>query len=69
MPGIVIDPIWVDYAGRGEVEFPKELYRTCCRASYVFQLGEWRRRYRLAAARNDFDMLDRLDREYEMIGA
>lgn len=38
------------------------------RACYVFQLGAWRARRRIAEARNDFDTLDRLDREYELIG-
>ena len=66
--GVVIDPFWVDIAGRGDVEFPPSFYRVCCRASYVFQLGGWRARRRDAEARNDFDALDRLDREYEMIG-
>ena len=66
--GTVIDPFWVDIAGRGDVQFPDGFYRVCCRASYVFQLGEWRRKRREAEARNDFDALDRLDREYEMIG-
>lgn len=66
--GVVIDPFWIDIAGRGDVEFHKDFYRVCCHASYVFQLGDWRRRRRDAEARNDFDALDRLDREYEMIG-
>lgn len=66
--GTVIDPFWVDIAGREEVSFPSAFYAVCCRASYVFQMGDWRRRRREAEARNDFDALDRLDREYEMIG-
>lgn len=66
--GTVIDPVWVDIAGRGDVEFPKDFYRVCCQASPVFQLGDWRRKRREAEARNDFDALDRLDQEYERIG-
>lgn len=66
--GVVIDPFWVDIAGRGDVEFPKDFYRVCCRASATFQMGGWRQRRRAAEARNDFAELDRLDREYEMIG-
>ena len=66
--GIVIDPFWVDIAGRGDHHFPANFYRVCCRASYVFQMGGWRARRRAAEERNDFDALDRLDREYEMIG-
>lgn len=65
--GVVIDPFWVDIAGRDDVEFPAGFYRVCSRASYVFRLGDWRRRRRAAEARNDFDALDRLDREYEML--
>jgi hypothetical protein len=65
---VVIDPIWVDLAGRDEIEYPKDFYRVCCRASYVFQLGGWKARRRDAEARNDFDALDRLDKEYERIG-
>ena len=66
--GTVIDPFWVDIAGRGDVEFPKAFYNVCCHASYVFRLGDWRRRWREAEAKNDFAALDRLDREYEMLG-
>lgn len=66
--GTVIDPFWVDIAGRGDVSFPDGFYRACCRASPVFQLGAWRKRRREAEARNDFDELDRLDRDYERIG-
>lgn len=66
--GTVIDPFWIDIAGRADVEFPKDFYRVCCRASYVFQLGGWRARRRAAEERNDFDTLDRLDQEYERIG-
>jgi hypothetical protein len=67
--GVVIDPFWVDIAGRGDkVKFHEGFYRACCRASPVFQLGDWKRRRRAAEARNDFDALDMLDREYEMIG-
>jgi hypothetical protein len=66
--GTVIDPIWVDLAGRGEVEFPPSFYGACCRASFVFQYGNWKRRWREAEARNDFAALDRLDKEYERIG-
>lgn len=66
--GTVIDPFWIDIAGRGDIDFPKDFYQVCCRASYVFQLGGWRARRRDAEARNDFDTLDRLDRECEMIG-
>lgn len=66
--GTVIDPFWIDIAGRDDIDFQKDFYRVCRHASYVFQLGDWRRRRREAEARNDFDALDRLDREYEMIG-
>lgn len=66
--GVIIDPFWFDLAGRGDNTFPDSFYRVCCRASYVFQLGDWRRRRRDAEARNDFEALDRLDREYELIG-
>lgn len=66
--GTVIDPFWIDIAGRGDVHFDKDFYRVCCHASYVFQLGGWRARRRAAEERNDFEALDRLDREYEMIG-
>lgn len=66
--GVVIDPIWVDFAGRQEIEFPKDFYRVCCQASRVFQLGGWKARHREAEERNDFAALDRLDKEYEMIG-
>lgn len=66
--GTVIDPFWVDIAGRGDVQFPPGFYRACRHASVVFQLGAWRARRRDAEARNDFAALDRLDREYEMIG-
>lgn len=66
--GTVIDPFWVDIAGRGDVSFPKGFYEACCRASPVFQLGAWRKRRRIAEERNDFAELDRLDREYERIG-
>lgn len=67
--GVVIDPFWVDIAGRGDQHFPKDFYRVCCHASYVFQLGDWRRRRRAAEERNDFDALDSLDREYERLGS
>lgn len=66
--GKVIDPFWIDIAGRRDVDFPLPFYTLCCRASYVFQLGDWRRRRREAEARNDFEALDRLDYEYERIG-
>lgn len=66
--GTVIDPLWIDIAGRDDVQFPAEFYRVCCLASLTFQLGHWRARRREAEARNDFRALDRLDREYEMIG-
>lgn len=66
--GSVIDPFWIDIAGRGDHHFKPEFYRACCRASAVFQMGSWLRRRREAEARNDFEALDRLDREYEMIG-
>jgi hypothetical protein len=66
--GTVIDPFWVDLAGRDEATFPSGFYRACCRASPVFQLGDWRRRRREAEARNDFRALDALDQEYERIG-
>lgn len=66
--GTVIDPFWIDIAGRGDIHFQPDFYRVCCRAAYVFQMGDWKRRRREAEARNDFDTLDRLDREYEMIG-
>lgn len=67
--GVVIDPFWIDIAGRGDHHFPPAFYGVCCKASYVFRMGDWHRRRRDAEARNDFDALDRLDREYEMIGA
>lgn len=67
--GTVIDPFWIDIAGRGDVPFPKDFYRVCCHASYVFRLGDWRRRRREAEARNDFRALDILDQEYETIGS
>lgn len=67
--GIVIDPFWIDIAGRGDERFPKDFYRVCCRANATFRLGEWRRRWREAETRNDFEALDRLDREYEMLDA
>lgn len=67
--GVVIDPFWIDIAGRGDHHFPAGFYGACCKASYVFRMGDWHRRRRDAEARNDFDALDRLDREYEMIGA
>jgi hypothetical protein len=66
--GVVIDPFWLDIAGRGDIELPKPFYAVVQRASYVFQLGDWKRQRREAEARNDFDALDRLDRAYEMIG-
>jgi hypothetical protein len=66
--GVVIDPFWIDIAGRGDHEFPKPFYQVCCRASYVFQMGDWQRRRRVAEANKDWDAMDRLDREYEMIG-
>lgn len=66
--GVVIDPFWIDIAGR-DVEYPSAFYRTCCKASYVFRLGDWKRKWREAEARNDFAALDRLDREFESIGA
>lgn len=65
---VIIDPIWIDIAGRcGNHEFDASFYRVCCHASYVFQIGGWRARRRVAEERNDFEALDRLDREYEMI--
>lgn len=66
--GTVIDPFWIDIAGRGDVQFNPDFYRVCRMASVTFQLGDWRRRRREAEARNDFAALDRLDREYERIG-
>lgn len=67
--GVVIDPVWVDQIGRDlDVPFDKDFYRVCCQASYVFQLGGWKARRREAEERNDFAALDRLDRQYEMIG-
>jgi hypothetical protein len=66
--GVVIDPFWIDIASRSDIEVPASFIRTCERASYIFQLGDWRRRRRDAEARNDFAALDRLDREYERIG-
>ncbi len=66
--GVVIDPFWIDIAARGALLIPDSFHRTCERASYVFHMGDWRRRRRDAEARNDFDALDRLDREYERIG-
>lgn len=68
--GTVIDPFWVDIAGRGEEHrFQPGFYAACRRASVTFQMGNWKARHRAAEARNDWDALDRLDREYEMIGA
>lgn len=68
--GVVIDPVWMDLAARGDDFYlPPSLYAKVRLASYTFQLGQWRRKWREAEARNDFAALDRLDREYEMIGA
>jgi hypothetical protein len=66
--GTVIDPRWVDIAGRDEATFPPGFYQVCCRAGPIFQLGDWKRRRRIAEERNDFRELDRLDQEYERIG-
>lgn len=66
--GTVIDPFWVDIAGRGDWNFAPGFYMACRRASPIFQLGDWRRRRREAEERNDFRALDRLDQEYERIG-
>ena len=66
--GTVIDPFWIDITGRDDHEFTADFYRTCCRASGIFQLGEWRAKWRAAEARNDFEAMDRLDRQFEMIG-
>ena len=42
--------------------------RGMAHACYVFQLGGWKKLRREAEARNDFEMLDHLDRAYERIG-
>lgn len=72
----VIDPFALDLMGheKGVVGSGPDclmrpaFYRVIIKASYTFQLGDWRRRRRVAVEKNDFAALDRLDREYEMIG-
>lgn len=73
----VIDPFALDLLGREpgvvgsgpDCIMRPHFYRLMIRAAYVFALGDWRRRRRKAEAENDFQALDRLDHEYEMIGA
>lgn len=73
----VIDPVALDFFGREEGKVGQipdammtpKFYGLICKASYRFQMGDWRRRRRDAEARNDFQALDRLDHEYELIGA
>jgi hypothetical protein len=33
----------------------------------MFAMGEWRRRWRAAEAINDYDLMDRLNRQYDSI--
>ena len=67
--GTVIDPIWLDRATREvDLGIPPMLHAKLRLASITFQLGDWRRKWREAADRNDFAMLDYLDRQFEMIG-
>lgn len=35
---------------------------------YRLELANWRTRWRAAKARKDYDMMDRLDREFEWLG-
>lgn len=58
----VIDPIKLHVQSCGDAG------PVMARACAVFQLGDWRRRWREAQAANDFAALDRLDRQFEMIG-
>jgi len=62
--GIVINPIRLHQ----DQELSGHAAKLMAHACYVFQLGGWRKLRREAEARNDFDMLDDLDRAYERIG-
>lgn len=60
--GELIDPVRQHVYGDGSTS--KVIHRACI----VFQTGRWRQRWRKAQAEDDFSTLDRLDREFEMIG-
>lgn len=61
---VVIDPIRLHV----DQELTGSAARLMAHACYVFQLGGWKKLRREAEARNDFRMLDELDRAYERIG-
>jgi len=68
----VIDPISLAFIGEQNRETPRmtdNFFSLMCRASSTFMMGDWKRRRREAEARNDFDALDRLDHEYEIINS
>ena len=62
MTGEVIDPIKLHWDSGGEAG------PTIAQASYIFQLGNWKRRYRIAKEKEDWATMDQMDREYEMLG-
>lgn len=60
--GIVIDPVARHINSCGDAG------PVMARACAVFQTGAWRRRWRQAQEDEDYSTMDRLDREWEMIG-
>lgn len=58
----VIDPVVRHIMSSGEAG------PIMAHACFVFQMGDWRRRRRIAEAENNYLALDSLDREFELIG-
>lgn len=63
--GVVIDPRKIHSNGDTRTVAERKVMAF---ASYVFALGDWKRRWRYAKARNDYETMRQLDREFEMIG-
>lgn len=58
----VIDPIRLHIESNGNAG------RAIAKACAIFQTCDWRKRWQKAVEERDYDAMDRLDREYEMIG-
>lgn len=58
----VIDPVALHVNSCGEAG------PVMARACRVFQTGAWKRKWREAQEQDDYEAMDRLDRQWEMIG-
>ena len=52
-----------------EIKFSEDLpTRAQNKLRYAMEMGQWRRAWREAEAAKDYYALDRLDRQYELVG-